>query len=138
MTLPKLSAAVMRQQTDSAYRAPWRSALFGVLLTIVVDLMAFRWGQQLKVLLFELVGFGYAMYAVYVGIFRITGLWRRVIVFAFTAGCLSLLSALVVDTLQLRVIAISCGVGLLLFAALLMSKFYPNSVIGDLLSEPSR
>ena len=128
----------MQQQSDSSYRPPWRHLLLALTFAVAAELAAFRWGQEAKALLTGLIGFVFAIYAVYVGIFRVTGLWRRVIVFAFSAGMLCCLSALVVDTLQLKAIAISFGVGLLLVAAELKSKLYPDSVIDDILSGPSR
>ncbi len=79
----------MQQPADSRYRPPWRSLIFSLLLTIVAELFALRWGQQAKLLLNGLIFFCFALYAVYVGIFCMTELPRRLIVFSFAAGSLS-------------------------------------------------
>jgi hypothetical protein len=131
---------LLEKSTQSATlgnRPPWRSLLFSVLFAIVAEVIAARWGQQAKLLTQCVIFFSLTMYIVYIGVFLVTGLWRRLIVFTFSAAILSLLSTLVLETTQLKVIAVTCAVGLALLAAGLMSKFYPNSVIDDLLRERS-
>ncbi len=128
----------MQQHQDSSYRPPWRSLLFTLLLTIGGELFALRWGQQAKLVLNGAIFFCVALYAVYVGIFCMTELPSRLIVFSFAAAMFGFLSAFVVETLQQKAIAISCGVGLFLFAAELMSRYYPDSVIDDLLRRRSK